>query len=162
MDGTLWYGLYDMALREAVHGLKFSGRRRLAEPLAALLSSLDIPGDIDGVVPVPPGRARLRERGFSHTHLLARAMGRARGLPVLPDALRKTRETPPQVGLKKKDREGNLRGAFAATRPLPGARIVLLDDVITTGATVRECALALRRAGARRVWVVAVAKTAFL
>jgi len=110
------------------------------------------------VVPVPQHPRRLRARGFSPAALLAREVARARGLPLLPAALVRTRDTPSQTGLSRAARARNVAGAF---RPAlaPGGVVALVDDVTTTGATLAEAARALRRAGARQVVAICVART---
>lgn len=112
------------------------------------------------VVPVPLHPARLRQRGFNPAALLARSLARAHGLPVAPRALERVRDTPSQTGLDRRARARNVAGAF---RVRPGARIPahvwLVDDVVTTGATLRAAALALGRAGARRIVALCAART---
>jgi ComF family protein len=112
------------------------------------------------VVPVPLHPSRLRQRGFNPAALLARALARAHGVPVAPRALERVRDTPSQTGLDRRARARNVAGAF---RVRPGARIParvwLVDDVVTTGATLRAAARALRRAGARRIVALCAART---
>jgi ComF family protein len=112
------------------------------------------------VVPVPLHPARLRQRGFNPAALLARALARAHGVPVAPRALERVRDTPSQTGLDRRSRARNVVGAF---RVRPGARIParvwLVDDVVTTGATLRAAARPLRRAGARRIVAICAART---
>jgi ComF family protein len=155
---TLCFGIYSDTLREAIHQFKFHSQRRLARPLAALLARLDIP-ESDGMVPVPQSVRGLRERGFSQTHLLARALSRARGIPVRAGLLYKKRETLPQVGLPRAERLRNLRGAFGTRQGLNGEKLLVIDDVITTGATVRECAKTLLKAGAGEVLAMSIARS---
>jgi ComF family protein len=114
----------------------------------------------DLVVPVPMHESRRRARGFHPAGELARAVARETGCALSLDALRATRETASQTGLDRGARRRNVRGAFAATRAFPrGARVALVDDVVTTGATLAECARVLRRAGAARVVAVCAART---
>jgi ComF family protein len=112
----------------------------------------------DALVPVPLHPARIRARGFAPAAVLARALARALGAPAAP-ALRRVRDTPSQTGLDRPGRRRNVAGAFAPARPLPGATIWLVDDVVTTGATLGEAARVLRAAGAGRVAAVCVART---
>ncbi|NUO77036.1 MAG: ComF family protein [Lysobacter sp.] len=110
------------------------------------------------LIAVPLSRARLRQRGYDQARELARPLARALGLPLLDDALRRLRDTAPQSSLDGLARRRNLRGAFAAAFPAaPPARVLLIDDVMTTGATLHAAATALRRAGVPRVeaWVCA-------
>jgi len=113
---------------------------------------------MDGIVPVPLTARALRQRGFNQTLLLARVLSRLTKVPVSMDLLYKKRETLPQIGLGAKERQSNLRGAFKVVGNARGKRLILLDDVMTTGATVRECSKALIRAGAKEVVVVTLAR----
>jgi ComF family protein len=124
--------------------------------IAEAAARVEAPPDL--VVPVPLHPRRLRQRGFNPAGLLARAAARACGAPIDPTALVRLRDTPSQTGLDRRQRRANVRGAFAARRPVP-ARVWLVDDVVTTGATLAEAARALRRAGARRVIAVCAAST---
>jgi len=112
----------------------------------------------DCVVPVPLHAARLRRRGFNPATLLARQVARAAGAPIAHGALARTRDTPSQTGLGRAARRANVRGAFRARR-LDGASVWLVDDVVTTGATLEECARVLRAAGARKVAALCAART---
>ena len=117
-------------------------------------------GDVDALVPVPSGRGERRSRGYDVPLMLARALGRELGLPVM-QALCKIRETPRQMALSGGERRKNLKNAFSA-RPdalLEGKRILLVDDVLTTGSTLNECAKALRAAGAAECRGVCAAAT---
>jgi ComF family protein len=151
---------YGGAVRDAVHALKFGGRRSLARPLGDLIveqcaGAFGVP---DALVPVPLGRARERERGFNQAVLLAEQLGERLGISVRPRWLVRLRTTAPQSDLTAAERRGNVAGAFAAASAVAGRDVVVIDDVITTGATVGECARALHAAGARRVGVLAVAR----
>jgi len=110
------------------------------------------------VVPVPLHRRRLRARGFNPACGVARVLARERGLRLAPLALERVRDTPSQTLLDRRGRVGNVRGAFRATRPVPG-HVWLVDDVVTTGATLEAAARALRRAGARRIVALCLART---
>jgi ComF family protein len=111
------------------------------------------------LVAVPLGQARLRARGYDQAARLADHLARASGAPRLRRALRRVKETPPQVGRSRAGRAANLAGAFVADPDrVAGRDLVLVDDVVTTGATVEAAARALRQAGARRVTVVALAR----
>ncbi len=146
--------------------LKFRDRPELAEAIAApLLARLRAEGAPAAsgprVLPVPLARGRLRERGYNQSWELARRLAGALGLEARPDALLKARDTARQLSLPRAARGANLRGAFfvspARAAWVRGARIALVDDVLTTGATARAAAQALRAAGAREVelWVAA-------
>jgi ComF family protein len=154
-------GAYAGVLRDALHALKFRGTRALARPLAALL--LEPHGallgpHVDALVPVPLAAERERARGFNQSALLASHLAAASGLPTRPRWLSRRRATRPQTELTAAERARNVAGAFAASPRVAGAHVVLVDDIVTTGATVAECARALRAAGARTVGVLAVAR----
>ena len=121
-------------------------------------------GDTHLIVPVPLSRRRLFWRKFNQAAVLAHAIGRRSGLPVATAVLRRRRATRPQVGLTRAQRRANVEGAFAVSKRrralIEGHNILLIDDVITTGATVNACARALKRAGAARVDVLAVSLVA--
>jgi ComF family protein len=118
---------------------------------------LELLDEADLVAPVPLHPKRLRARGFNQALLLARGLS---DTPVAREALTRVRHTAPQVGLNPKERRENVKGAFAVPEPagVKGKNVLLLDDLYTTGATVRECARVLRRAGAHRVDVLTVAR----
>ena len=144
--------------RELVHALKFGRQRHLAPILARLAAgALDPAEPPAAVVAVPLHPERQRERGFNQAALLAQGLGAALGVPVR-EALVRTRPTASQTGLSPAERASNVRGAFAAVEPLPGARLLLVDDVCTTGATLGAAARALRRAGAARVDALVVTR----
>ncbi len=149
--------------REAILAFKHTGRDTLGRHLAGLMAERSGPiaaeGPWDVLVPVPLHPRRKRERGFNQAAFLARHVGRRMGVPVAAGALRRVRETPPQAG-DPADRRRNVRGAFTVARPadVAGRHVLLIDDVLTTGATANECARVLRRAGARRVGVFSLAR----
>ncbi len=157
-SAVLNYGLYSGALSEAIHLLKFTGVKRLARPLGNLLLELPIPR-MDGIVPVPVTGRTLRDRGFNQTLLIAKVLSKRLQIPLRMDILFKTRETPPQIGLGAKERAVNLRNSFKARGRLHEMRLLLIDDVMTTGATARECAKTLKKAGADEVMVITLARS---
>lgn len=138
--------------------MKFSGVKRLVRPLSALLSGLDIP-DADIVIPVPMTKRSLLRRGFNQSALIAREISKWKGMPLDIDCLQKTKETAPQVGLRAEERMKNLRGAFSVSDDLRGKKVLLVDDVMTTGTTLRECSKALLKAGAESVACLVIART---
>jgi len=147
---------YGATPRALVIGLKFHGRLEAARPLARALSEAlrraQVPGDL--IVAVPLSRRRRRRRGFNQAALLARAVALELGLERAPRALRRRVHAAPQSGLARTARRRALRGAFCARpRLVRGRCVILIDDVLTSGATARACALALRRAGALAVHV---------
>ena len=153
----------DDPIGRSLRALKYGRRRALAASLSTILADRFpfSPGDFDRLAPVPLHVARLRERGFNQALLLARAPARRFGMPLDAMLLERVRATPPQVGLGLAERRGNLRGAFRvrAGRSVAGARVLLMDDVSTSGATADACAAALLDAGARSVDVLALART---
>ena len=146
----------------AVRRLKYSRERHLVEPLARLLLECLAarPLTVDALVPVPLDEARARERGYNQAALLAAPVADALGVLSKPQWLRRTRLTRPQVGLTARERRANVRGAFACPEPaaVAGRRVLVVDDVMTTGATLEACAEALVAAGAASVWGLVVAR----
>jgi len=163
-SGARAVGYYAGELRALIRALKFDQRRDLRYLLAPRLAAACLsewrPGDLDAVVPVPLHPTRQRERGFNQAALLARTLAPYLGLPCAEHVLRRAQHTRPQVGLSLADRLRNVRGAFRASGrgALRGLRILLVDDVMTTGATVSSAAAALLEGGALRVSVVSVAR----
>jgi ComF family protein len=155
-------GPYRGALRIVIHELKYRGRRQAARLLAEILASEPrtalILREAQALVPVPLHSLRLRERGFNQSLLIARALARQAGVPVWPATLRRVKATPPQTGLTAAARRLNMAGAFECRERLAGQIVVLVDDVFTTGATLRSCAGALKRAGAGEVRVLTLAR----
>ena len=156
-------GPYDGPLARLIQLYKFGGERALAQDLAALLADRVVDEGmadrIDVVTYVPMTRKALRDRGFNHVERLARELGDLIDRPVV-STLRKTRETRPQIELRERERLDNLKGAFAAVGPLPWDSVLLIDDVFTTGTTVRECTQALLDGGVEQVYVATLARTA--
>ncbi len=148
--------LYGGAMSRAITRFKYGPVPELARPLGELLAgeARRRGFDVDVVVPVPLHPSRLFERGFNQAALLARPVARALGVPLRARALARTRPTPHQAELDRSARLANVAGAFRARKPLL-ERVLLIDDVRTTGATQNACADALRAAGSRQVdWLV--------
>ena len=153
-DATVAVLAYDFPADVLVHALKFRGELSLAPFLASLLKEKLTPADeADVVIPVPLSPARLRGRGYNQ------ALEIARHLPGRIDfsSCVRERDAAPQMELPWAERQRNVRGAFRCTRSLAGAKVAVVDDVMTTGATLDEVARTLKRAGAARVvnWVIA-------
>jgi ComF family protein len=149
----------------AIHAFKYSGKSHLAHPLGVLLSSFSKPWleamtDLL-VMPVPLHPKRLRERGFNQSLLLARHVVSGLGSDLDFLSLRRVRDTRPQTGLKSEERRKNVRGAFDVRDRSAVSRrtVVLVDDVATTGNTLNDCARALKKAGARDVYGLVLART---
>ena len=158
---------YRDGMREAIHALKYERRPVLAAPLGRLLAEAGgprLPAPpaewADGLVPVPLHPARLAERGFNQAELLATPCAARWRLPVLGRALIRIRPTLPQTDLAAAARRANVRDAFRVPRPseVRGRRLLLVDDVLTTGATVGSAARALRAAGATAVGILTLAR----
>ncbi len=157
VDDVRSVGHHEDPLRRAVLRLKFERKVALVRPLAGLLAR-ELPDEwrADALVPVPLHWARRLERGFNQSELLAVELGRVTGVPVL-SALRRTRATGHQVGRRAAERLEGVRGAFRADpEAVSGRRLVLIDDVWTTGATLGECASVLEYAGAAAVFALTV------
>lgn len=167
------YGSYDGGLRDLIHLLKFQQvrpaaavlGRMLAETIAGMEKSMPV-GTI-AVVPVPLYKRKQAQRGFNQAESIARAalkqLSRPKRFALMTGVLVRRRETESQIGLTSHQRRENLRGAFAVptsdTARILNRDVLLIDDVLTTGATASECARVLLRAGAARVWVATVART---
>jgi ComF family protein len=157
-------GPYEGSLRVLLHELKYRGRRRVAARLAeALLAEPAVRTVLegaDGLVPVPLHPQRRRDRGFNQAELIGTAIARQIGVDLVGTALVRRKDTTPQTGLSAAARRGNVRGAFAVRRrpQVAGRCLVLVDDVLTTGATAEACARALREAGATEVRLLSVAR----
>lgn len=160
------YGAYEGALRDLLHVFKYQRVRPAARLLAGLLSEAIAAAGIAGpflLIPVPLAAGKQRVRGFNQAEEIARAFMRLRpdaGIQLDTASLVRARETVSQTGLTRHQRQANLRGAFAVSRRerIRGHKILLVDDVMTTGATAGECARVLLRAGADEVFVVTVAR----
>ncbi|MCS6841555.1 MAG: ComF family protein [Roseiflexus sp.] len=153
--------VFEGPLRHALHQLKYRRRRRVARPLGTLMASHlhTHPLPCDALIPVPLHQKRLKERGFNQAELLAREVARATGFPLVVGPLVRIRATRQQALLGVAERIENVADAFVWKGPAPPARIVLVDDVLTTGATVNACAAALRAGGAREVYALALARS---
>ncbi len=165
-------GIYDDTLLEAIHLFKYRHKTRFAMPLGRLLFTEFLrhwtPDDIDLVVPVPLHIRRFRQRGYNQAYMLVHEwerMAKAAGIEmsdmaIARDLLVRTRYTPPQVRLRRQERRRNIRGAFEISRleKVREKRILLIDDVFTTGATVEECAKVLMKNGAAFVDVLVLAR----
>lgn len=165
------YGSYEGGLRELIHLLKYERvkpaanvlGRMLAEVMAELQPSFEHKDVV--VVPVPLHADKRKARGFNQAELIARSASKlvpfAKQLELAAEGMLRIRDTSSQIGLTRRQRRENLRGAFVVSNPeaIAGREVLLVDDVLTTGTTASECARVLRRAGAVEVWVATVART---
>jgi ComF family protein len=169
--GARAVGLHHGVLRAAVLAMKFERRRELVEPLGRMLAErleaeegyprpLDF-GRVEALVPVPLHPRRRAERGFDQAVLMAREVGKRTGLGLAEDLLVRVKHTERQSGLSEPQRQKNLRAAFALTDPRKarGGRFLVLDDVNTTGSTLRAVIKVLRAAGAMEIYALTVTRT---
>jgi ComF family protein len=154
-DGAQSFGLHEGALQKAISLFKFHRIKRLSIPLSEKLSMMKLP-HVEMVLPVPLHKKRLREREFNQSALLAGEIARRSDIVLMLNTLIRKKNTLPQVGLSAKERRKNIRNAFEVTDPqaVKGRRLMLVDDVFTTGATAQECSKVLKKAGAKEVHVV--------
>lgn len=158
-----WCAPFAGVVRQALHALKYAGERRLAQPLGEAVAArwARSGGGGDLLVPVPVHATRRRERGYDQAELIAAAAGRRLGLPMLP-AVERVRATTAQYRLDRRHRAANVATAFAvrlgAEARVAGRHVVVVDDVVTTGATLAATASALLAAGALSVSAITVAR----
>ena len=155
-DRTLAVFAYAFPLDKLVQALKYGEKLSLVNGLAdSMVQRVEARPDCLAAMPLHP--SRLRERGFNQSLELARHLANRLDIPLLPHACQRVRDTPPQTALTWKERGKNMRKAFTCTQDLSGLHVAVVDDVMTSGASLNEVARALRRAGAREVsaWVVA-------
>ena len=147
---------YRFPVDALVHAFKYGGNLAVGNMLGQALGAA-VTERVDLIIPMPLARKRLRERGFNQARELARSVGRATGIPVAADICRKVVETQPQAALPWDERAKNVRAAFVCEADLRHRKVAVIDDVMTTGATLNELAKNLRRAGAAEVsgWIVA-------
>ena len=147
---------YQWPLAALIHHYKYGGNLVLARPFAQALAA-QIHDAADLIIPMPLAPRRLRERGFNQALEIARFVSQLTGIAITADACRRVRDSAPQAALPWSERRSNIRGAFVCDADLQGKRIAVIDDVLTTGATLNELARNLRQAGATQIqgWVVA-------
>jgi ComF family protein len=159
-DAAYSFGFYEDELRKLIHLFKYGRIQTLSAPLGRLLAlALPREQDFDVIVPMPLHWHKRWQRGFNQAELLAREIGRRTNAPVR-NALRRVRNTASQAGLTSAKRRKNVSGAFQTKRrsTLNGSRVLLIDDVMTTGATAASCARALKRGGASQVTLLTLAR----
>ena len=160
-DGLRAPFLMEGPLREAVHALKYRGVRaaapQLADLLADFLKSHSVPGE--ELVPVCLHPRRLRERGYNQSGLLAKELSKRTGLPINEGSLMRIKDSLPQVRVASREqRRENVSGSFQCRDDMTGRKLILVDDVATTGSTLSACAAALKAAGAPSVWALVLAR----
>jgi len=157
--------LYDGVVKTAIHRFKFQKKRGLAEPLGVILVKYisELPRfnlkDFDYLVPIPLHPRRMKTRGFNQAELLAEVVGRYYEVPLKP-ALERIKDTDPQYGLPRDKRLTNIKEAFRVSQPgaICNKKLLLVDDIYTTGATMAECCKTLKVAGAKEVGIVTLAR----
>ena len=149
---------YDFPADRLVHALKYGHQLAVAAWSAQRLSERINPSDFDRIIPLPLHPERLRERGFNQSAEIAKAFQFWPKIPVDRGNVLRTRATPPQADLPHKARHKNVRGAFECRADFTGQRLLLIDDVMTTGATANECARVLKLHGAKSVTVAVIAR----
>ena len=160
-------GRYEETLLTAIHRFKYRGKSGIGDLLSEIMADFaEKTWDMkvfSRILPVPLHRRRLRERGFNQAVILARGLSRRFNIPLDFTSLRRNLFTPPQVGLDRKQRLANVQGAFIVTHPerIAGRRLLLVDDVFTTGSTLNECARVLIQAKAEAVAVLTVARAVY-
>ncbi len=162
-QNTLYYdsiraaGIYDGVLREAIQAFKYNQRSCLGTELGELMLNsyqTHFPKvNFAALVPVPLHKKQAVKRQYNQSEVLARSLNKATGIPVAPKTLARIRQTKPQYTLNKQERAENIKNAFQVkdSAPLPGANILVIDDICTTGSTINECARVLKQAGAAEV-----------
>ncbi len=158
--------IYDKALKKCIHLFKYYGEKKLAKPLGKLmvdylLKNGEFENKLDLIIPVPLHKNDLKKRGFNQSVLLGKVIGDYFSIPVKESVLVKKKLTSFQINLSKKEREKNILGAFSVEKPeeIKGKNILILDDVLTTGSTVEECAKELMKARAKNIFVLTLAQT---
>jgi ComF family protein len=156
-------GVFDAYFQKLIHGFKYQQKitlgQRLGKRLGEKLIEDKAASEFNCIIPVPLHSVRKRERGFNQSEILAQELSDLTHIPVLKKVLKRTRNTKDQTKLTPEERIENVKGAFSLRAPeaIEGKRIILVDDVMTTGATLGECALVLKEAGAERVMGVTIA-----
>lgn len=158
VDSLNFLSYYEGVLKEAINHFKYLGVVRIGRELGRILSLIRVP-EIEILIPVPLHKSKLLKREFNQSAILAYELSKAWSIPIELDSLVKVKKTSDQATLSEKARKSNLRDAFSIAKPLRYRKVGLVDDVVTTGATVYECAKVLKEGGALEVHVIALAKT---
>lgn len=158
VDSLSCLSYYEGVLKEAIHVFKYLGVIRVGKELGKLLSKIE-PPEIEVLIPVPLHLTKLKNREFNQSVVLAKMLSKEWKIPIDLDSLVKIRNTSDQASLSEKERKVNIKDAFYLTKPLKLKRIGIVDDVVTTGATLAECGKVLKRGGAEEVHAITLAKT---
>jgi competence protein ComFC len=156
-------GRFDDYYQELIHRFKYGKKiplgKRLGQRLGETINDDSIFLESDFLIPVPLHKSRYRERGFNQSDIVAEGISKITGLSVLKNVLKRKKNTKDQTNLSREQREENVRGAFVVSEPemINGKKIILVDDVITTGATLSECARMLKQAGAEKILGMTIA-----
>lgn len=161
VDGIRAPFLFEGVIREAIYSFKYGYLKSIASCIAGLLwkyiQSINLSGDV--IVPVPIHKSRMRQRGYNQSLLLSRELGKLCGLPVDDKSLLRVRDTKSQTALSLQDRRINVHDAFiCSSESINGKKVLLIDDVCTTGATLEACAGVLKKSGALSVWGLTLAR----
>lgn len=158
-DRCIAHFRYEFPVDRIIHALKYGHQLLIARWLGETLATHPDTGGHDCLIALPLHPQRLQERGFNQSMEIAKHLAKSRNIPLLRDTLIRRRATPPQAGLPHKQRQANVRGAFECSEDMRGRSVLLLDDVMTTGATLNECARILKLHGAAQVSVAVAART---
>lgn len=152
--------IYEGVMRECIHLLKYDGKTGLSKPLGRMMVTLIKDEGIEGdmIIPVPLHPRKRRERGFNQAELLSHEISKGINIPVDTKKLIKKKDTPSQTDLTRLERIKNVKGSFCVRGGFKGKRILLIDDVFTTGATINECSKVLLEAGAEDVYVITLGR----
>lgn len=158
IDSLSSFGAYDGVIKEAIHCFKYGGVKRVGKELGRLLGSI-MPPEIDILIPVPLHIKKLRTREFNQSAVLAKELSKIWKISLSLTILVKIKDNIEQASLEANDRYINVKNAYAVTNPVKGIKAGLVDDVVTTGATLMECAKVLKKAGAKEIHAITLAKT---
>lgn len=158
IDALHSFGPYEGILKEIIHYFKYGKIKRLGKELGKLLCQIPL-SDIDILMPVPLTKKRLLQRGFNQSAILAKELSDCLQIPLNLISLVKSRDTLEQASLEAKDRFSNVKNAYKLINPVAHLSIGLVDDVVTTGATLTECAKLLKKAGAKEIQAITIART---
>jgi len=162
LAGVIVTGEYVQPLKDAIWSLKFKAHPQAARPLGQMLATIWQDrghGTLDALIPVPMSAQHRRERGYNQAELLAQSCGKVLQVPVVSDVVCRTRTAPTQRGLDRAARRANVVGLFSTIRPMTGQRVAIVDDVMTTGATLSAMAETLYAQGAAAVFGLVLAGT---